>query len=157
MRRKWVTYWFPQLERMSSRWSSFLGKGLTGPELSWLSFWDSRGGMSRHFQVRSFFYHTAFQVRVPGLLLPHLPGAEGGREGREHQGDPAEAHGGPHQKVPSSQQSGWSFSFCVKSETKSYAFSSDFCHAEQISEDELQRDRKHARWACEVLPGRQNI
>lgn len=37
------------------------------------------------------------------------------------------------------------------------AFSSDFCHAEQISEDKLQRDRKHARWACEVLPGRQNI
>ena len=77
--------------------------------------------MSGHFQVRSFFYHRAFQVRVPGLLLPHLPGAEGGREGREHQGDPAEAHGGPHQKVPSSQQSGRSFSFCVKSETESYA------------------------------------
>ena len=46
------------------------------------------------------------QVRVPGLLLPHLPSAEGGWQGREHQGDPVEADGRPHQKVPGPEQSG---------------------------------------------------
>ena len=42
----------------------------------------------------------AAEVRVSGLLLPHLQGAEGRRQGREHQGNPTQENGGQDQEVP---------------------------------------------------------
>ena len=62
------------------------------------------------------------QVRVPGLLLPHLPSAEGGWEGREHQGDPVEADGRPHQKVPGSQQPGEPQLFLLENSKKKFLY-----------------------------------
>ena len=92
---------------MSLQWSNCSGRVSTGLGRWWSSYLGSRGGsiVVLHDSI-DFFLTENYQVRVPGLLLPHLPSAEGGWEGREHQGDPVEADGRPHQKVPGSEQSG---------------------------------------------------
>ena len=55
--------WFPQLERMSSQWSSCLGKASTGLELSWLSCLDSRGGLS--------FFFSAYTNKIDLVVSMH--------------------------------------------------------------------------------------
>ena len=92
---------------MSLQWSNCSGRVSTGLGPWWSFYLGSRGGSLVVLQDSIEFSMTAnHQVRVPGLLLPHLPSAEGGWEGREHQGDPVEADGRPHQKVPGPEQSG---------------------------------------------------